>query len=366
MQEAHTLSSNAEQQIQAALKDVDGAIKYIVDGENRHPNRIDICNSRGVGLTPNEASSTTPQSISAQSSTPFQTLGQSPAPSAFGQPSAPTSTFGQQPSSNFNQPSAFGQPAELERPTTSFGQPSSTFGKPSMSTSTFGQPAASTAPSPFGLPPQASASALQPRSSFGQPSAPPQAGVFGKPSVPISTNAFGQSTPAAPAQTSALPRNPFGNPATSSIPGVFGQTSKAASDLFGQPVSGNSYAPTDQLAASAASGPIANVAATRRPNAQITTVAQTQKNGQGKLQSWNGKSVSYIDSEPCFKGNDGSWHKIWFPDGPPSFIRTTDLPDDVYDEATKENYMFLKQNGTFKDGIMPLLPPKREWCNWNL
>lgn len=36
----------------------------------------------------------------------------------------------------------------------------------------------------------------------------------------------------------------------------------------------------------------------------------------------------------------------------------------MYDEATKENYRYLKERGTFKDGIMPELPPKREWCTW--
>lgn len=81
--------------------------------------------------------------------------------------------------------------------------------------------------------------------------------------------------------------------------------------------------------------------------------------------SWKGMPVRYFDDEPCYKGNDGNWQRIWFPDGPPVFTKTVDQPDEAYDEATKVNYKHLKQTGTFKDGIMPTLPPKREWCSWN-
>ena len=57
--------------------------------------------------------------------------------------------------------------------------------------------------------------------------------------------------------------------------------------------------------------------------------------------------------------------KIWFPDGPPVFTKAVELPDDAYDEMTKENYRYLKDHGAFKDGLMPELPPRREWCSWN-
>jgi len=39
IQEAQTLVNNAEQQMQNVLNDVDGAIKYVIDGENRHHER---------------------------------------------------------------------------------------------------------------------------------------------------------------------------------------------------------------------------------------------------------------------------------------------------------------------------------------
>ncbi|SLM41186.1 Zinc finger, CCCH-type [Lasallia pustulata] len=50
IQEAQALVNNAEQQIQAALNDVDGGIKYIINGENEHPNRLDICKAKGENL----------------------------------------------------------------------------------------------------------------------------------------------------------------------------------------------------------------------------------------------------------------------------------------------------------------------------
>lgn len=41
VQEADRIYQAAEQQMQTALKDVDGAINYIVRAENEHPNRIE-------------------------------------------------------------------------------------------------------------------------------------------------------------------------------------------------------------------------------------------------------------------------------------------------------------------------------------
>jgi nucleoporin NUP42 len=34
--------------------------------------------------------------------------------------------------------------------------------------------------------------------------------------------------------------------------------------------------------------------------------------------------------------------------------------------ALKQVYDFVLENGTFKDGVMPEVPPKREWVNWEL
>ena len=328
---------------------------------------------------------------------PVTSFGQPSAPtSTFGQPSALTSTFGKPSAPTFgqpSQPSAFGQSSALGRPATSFGQSSSTFGKPSVPAPAFGQHAA---PGPFGtsqqpssfknplgqdlLPPPSAAAknpfgpSLAPTqpSTFGQPSR-----SFGRPSTHDPSSAFGQPSTSGGnsgfSQTSTAPPNPFGQPTAPSNNGIFKQSSSAAPSPFGQRRSSAVNQPAPSF--SQPSGPSdttqsftepdskrANV---RSPSGQATNDVQAQKDSQGKIINWKGMPVRYFDDEPCYKGNDGDWRRIWFPDRPPVFTKTVDLPDEAYDEATKENYRYLKQTGTFKDGIMPALPPKREWCSWN-
>ncbi|MCJ1450702.1 hypothetical protein MMC28_001035 [Mycoblastus sanguinarius] len=405
--EAQALVKNAQQQIQTALSDVDGGIKYILNGENQHPNRRDIC--KGKGAQPTQAQNPVvnpqPNSTFGQPATSTPTFGPSSSPLAFGRPPAPTfgrtsapvPTFGQPSTSAFGQP-AFGQPATLGHPRTSFGQPASSFGNPSAPTPAFGQPtlgAPQKNQSPFGAPSGPSgnqqavsqptnpfsrqAAPTQP-SSFGQQSGPSQQGVFGKPPAPNNSNAFSQPTTSGPAmgsgQTALAPLNPFGQPIAPSGTSAFNQPSKAAPSSFGQPRTnqastsnqsmpafGQPFATPD--AAPPPSALVINGTSIRPVSGQSAANVQVQKDSQGRIRTWEGKAVSYIDSEPCYKGSDGSWQKIWFPDGPPVFKKTIELPDEAYDDTTKESYRFLKQNGTFKDGIMPDLPPKREWCSWN-
>lgn len=312
-----------------------------------------------------------------------------PSVSSFGQPSAPT--FGQP-----SQPSAFGQPSTLGRPTTSFGQPSSTFRRPSIHTPTVGQPSA---PSSLGAPQQSNSfenplgpGLLQQPSAvannpFGQPSAPTPPSTFRQPSAPSQQSAFGRPSPLNPApasgkpatsgavsgfsQTSTAPPNPFGQPTAPSTTGSFGQPSIAAPNPFGQSTStANQPFPSVQTSGPSntlqlPTGPVANRANIKSPSGQGTNAVQVQKDSQGRITTWKGVPVRYFDDEPCYKGNDGTWQRIWFPDGPPVFTKTLDLPDDAYDEGTKANYRHLKETGTFQNGIMPALPPKREWCSWN-
>jgi len=37
-----------------------------------------------------------------------------------------------------------------------------------------------------------------------------------------------------------------------------------------------------------------------------------------------------------------------------------------YTEAVREAYEYVAKEGRFKDGIMPNVPPKREWVSWDL
>ena len=411
-QEALELVRNAESQMQNALSDVDGAIQYILDGENERPNRIDVCKARGTAPLPNAPTASVPQSTMPfgrpSSTTPAfgqpaipssfsrlpapafgqpsrqpATLGRPSAPtSTFGQPSAPTSTFGQAsgptfgqssaPSSTFGQPSSlnlgqpsFGQTSTLNRPTTSFGQPSTNLEQSSNPKPPFGQPPSA---SPFGNPQSNSTSASvnpfqqassQP-SGFGKPSSQQQTGAFGKPST---TNTQGLAGQSAPQQTTGFstqnqgaPRNPFASPLS---PVNQNHNRDASPNPFGQPSLGNQDRAFGQN--SSVSGPRATVV-----NGAESSIAQIQKDSQGRVKVWNGKSVSYENDEPCYRGNDGSWRRIWFPDGVPSFVNSGGLPDTAYDGLTRESYDFLRAHGTFKNGVMPLVPPKREWCEWNL
>ncbi|OAR01278.1 hypothetical protein LLEC1_08120, partial [Akanthomyces lecanii] len=188
--EAGELYQNAQAQMQTAARNVSEAAKYVIDGENRHPNRADICQqgtqgapfgeflvgkrpksiaaeqpaaANPFGSTSNAAAPANPfasNSGATNASSPFGgagVAGAAPTTSTFGQASA----LGQKPNP-FGTP-AFGQPAQ---PAAGFGQPSqpSAFGQaaqPSQPTA-FGQPPSQ--PSAFGQPPQPTTSA------FGQPS----------------------------------------------------------------------------------------------------------------------------------------------------------------------------------------------------
>jgi nucleoporin NUP42 len=90
-----------------------------------------------------------------------------------------------------------------------------------------------------------------------------------------------------------------------------------------------------------------------------------RKDISGRLTEFKGRPISYIDGQPCTRRSDGLWERIWFPDGPPKWKKAPDLSDDAYDEKTVAQYKYWKETGTFKDGIMPELPPKREWCSWD-
>lgn len=70
---------------------------------------------------------------------------------------------------------------------------------------------------------------------------------------------------------------------------------------------------------------------------------------------------------PVVRAADGSYTKIWFPDGPPPYNQDTEAADEaVYaDPATLEAWKVFRQEKKFADGLMPLVPPRREWCTWD-
>lgn len=385
IQEAHALLNEAELQNATALKDVDGAIKYVLDGENRHPNRHDVCKARGADPTKLQGLSGPTTSFSQTS--PF--VSQPQALSAFGR--APTSAFSQppplgQPNPSFGQPTSLTQLSAFSRPTS---QPNATFGQPSNPGSAFGRsqfsPAPSTAvtnqptnsfqsakPQPFGQPPPSA-----PRNPFGQPATQAVPNPFGQP-VPQAQNAFSRdSAPQFPPQ----PTNSFG-PHPNPSPYTFAQqTPPQPTSVFGNPSAPPSAFSQQSNSAPAASSsrpsnpappnvfaqPNASTVPMATPfNAPSQTPSNARRDTNGKLLSWKGQPVSYMGELPCYKNPKGSWERIWFPDGPPDFLKAESLPDVQYDEGTIQNYLQLRQTGRFKENIIPALPPKREWLSWDL
>jgi len=80
---------------------------------------------------------------------------------------------------------------------------------------------------------------------------------------------------------------------------------------------------------------------------------------------FKGNRVIYKDGQPGFEDRNHTWQKIWFPEGAPIMNKDTEMEDALYDDKTKEAYMHLRRTGTFPDDVMPMLPPKREWCLWD-
>ncbi|KAK6834755.1 hypothetical protein PG987_009449 [Apiospora arundinis] len=328
--------------------------------------------------------------------------------SAFGQPSqlggTGTSAFGSPSPLGGAGPSAFGQPSQLGNTGGSaFGQPSqmggsaSAFGQPSQlggaGGSAFGQTSALGAkPNPFGAPAASSGfaqAAQQTTSAFGQTSS---LGQKPNPFGAAAASPFGGS---APAQNAAPAANPFGQPSS----GAFGQPAAAAnpfgstsnppadsamdttgpvpgaataapSNPFGQPMSNG----TGVQAANPFGQPQAQPAAGGAPAAGAAAAAKgapgnplrTQQHETTSALRFLRQPVMYKDATtPGLRNPDGTFRKIWFPNGPPAYYRGTE-PDDPasYTDDVKKAYADMHANGRFV-GMMPDVPPLREDCVWD-
>jgi len=443
VQEADRIYQAAEQQMQTALKDVDGAINYIVRAENEHPNRIDICResqAAGAGSQPNPFGSQG-SFQHAQSSNPFGAPSQPAAAQTFGPPTQ-TAAFGQPPVLGQNpnpfgaapQLGAFGQPSALGQKPNPFGAPTPAFGAPTQlgSGGEFGQPSAlGQKPNPFGAPAAAPAfgaptqiggggsfgqpSALGQRPNpFGAPSQQPQENPFGQPSgqnpnplgsqnPPAQPNPFGNPTPAPFGAPSPALKNPFAAPPQPTAPNPFGATPATQPNPFGapsQPTNPNPFGGTPvatpvvsnpfgnpQQSQQAAPNPFGNPPTVPTPPNANPFGAPPVTNGfsssaslddppppvssyitkdhNGRLLTFKGKHVIYKDSQPGTQNQDGTWAKIWFPDGPPAPNKTAEAPEEKYTEEIRNAYEKALRLGGFEGGMIPLVPPKQEWCRWD-
>lgn len=323
--------------------------------------------------------------------------------------------------SPFGQPSAFGQPSSLGQTSSGFGQPSalgakpnpfgaSGFGQPaqpSMASGTgFGQPGMLGAkPNPFGGP---SSSAAGPGASpfsafsnnnannnvsnnapatgpfaanspFSQNAQPAAQNPFGQPNPPP-TNEVSMETPTANGFAAAGNAvSPFGQPAQPAA-NPFGQPKPAPSNPFGQPQPTAQPATNPFSSATPAAAPTGNAsAAIANPYGPNATrqhppyESYAQKAPTGQLQVWKGQPIVYkeIDGKPTqgIRGADGSFVKIWFPDGPPVYYKDTE-PEQEYTDADKKAWEEFAKTGRFtlaaNGGLgFPTMPPPREMCTWD-
>lgn len=380
--------SEAINQMEVILKNLNEAVRYVVDGANEHPNRIDITKGQtgqpsafGQPSTPSQGPAFAAPGFSqqpsnqpafGQSSFGQPSLGQPSQPSqpsGFGQPS-----FGQpsQPSqpSGFGQPSALGGSSGFGKP--AFGQPSQpAFGKPSFGQTSFGQPSMG-ASSPFGQASGAASPFTQvsaPASGFGQPSSLSQSGPgFGQPSNPPAPSGFG--APSQPANPFGQPSAPQGQPAQS-----FGAPAQQqTSSPFGQQAGGAAQPsqPSQPTFGSASKGPppLLKIENTTDLIPLPPLNGPTQHNPMTKkLTQWKGQPVQYIDNAPCYlhPQDRKTYARIFFPDGPPdeSSLRDAQAKPEEYTPEVTEQYEFFVKNGCFKDGIIPSVPPKTEWVSFD-
>ena len=383
VQEADALYADSLRQMDVALNDIDGAVKYVIDGANEHPNRIDIIEGKtgpGFGQGPAQPSQTA-------FGQPSGTGGAFGRPSAFGQSTTPA------PSSSFGQPSAvgqgstFAQPASLGPAQPTFGQPSfgqpgfsqpsqpsqPAFGKPSFGQPAFGQPSGPGAGA-FGQPITQSpfnqiSNQNQPSGIFGQPSGQPTS-PFNQPK-PSGPSTFGQpSQPGAgPFGQPAQPAAPFGQPPSGQ--NRFGQPQQQPAQPFGQPAAPSGFnQPPPQTTVTPETKPaVFNMHNPNELNPIPPMSGQTTRDMDNKLTAWKGQPVQYINDYPCYlhPQDQRTWVRINFPDGPPdeATLRDSEGKSEEYTPEIAAQYEFFLKNGYFKDGLIPPVPPKREWISWD-
>ncbi|KAL2868615.1 FG-nucleoporin nup42 [Aspergillus lucknowensis] len=364
IQEAETLYREAVNQMEVVLKNLDAAVRYINDGANEHPNRIDITNG-STGTSTGQG----PPAFGQQTPT-FSAPGfpqQAPREPSFGQSSFIQPSPGQ--TSGFGQPSALGAASGFGKP--SFGQ--SSFGQPSFGQPSFGQPS-SLGASPFG---QASGTATPfsqissqtqaPSSGFGQPSPFSQAGSgFGQPTMtPATTSGFG---------TPSVTGNPFGRaPAFGSSPPFPPGVKPPTLPPFPGLSTGNVSQPaptTSSAPAGTGPGAILKIENSSDLNPIPALSGETVRDPLSKkLLRWKGQPVKYIDGAPCYlhPQDQKTAVRIFFPDGPPDEASLRDAhanPEDYTSEVT-EQYEFFAKNGYFKDGVIPSVPPETKWVSFD-
>jgi len=249
---------------------------------------------------------------------------------------------------------------------------------------------------------------------FGQP----QAGVFGMPEQSQKNQAFGQGFGQQPAnpqpfgQSTPTQGLPFGQqipqpqqtqnglgqqfPPTNSTFGLqqasqpqtlsngFGNQQQPQNNTFGAPSpnptmggfgingtnNGTNMTATQQQAPmpplndfhAQSQNPISAQAGQYQP-ADVSTYST--RDNSGRILTWHGKVVKYIENMPYYQGAGNQWERIWFPDGKPA-PQSWEAPSQDYMQETIQAYQFLMQNGQFQGGIMPELAPRVDMARFDV
>jgi nucleoporin NUP42 len=88
---------------------------------------------------------------------------------------------------------------------------------------------------------------------------------------------------------------------------------------------------------------------------------------------FKGKPVTYQEPRdgigkpiPVIKNFDGSVTRVWMPNGAPPYTTQTEAePEKYQDPAVMEQWKVVVETGKFAGGVMPEVPPKREFCMWD-
>ncbi|KAJ4289929.1 hypothetical protein N0V88_006726 [Collariella sp. IMI 366227] len=444
LNDIQNLYQSAQQQIQHTLNNLPAAVQFIVDGGNKHPNRIDVCKGETQTAAPSGAFGSPANAFQKPAANPFgaqsaptitvggfgqpAALGQKPNPfgaaapafaqpaqssafgqpaalgggPAFGQPAQPGGTFGQtgvlgakpdafaaaaQPAAGpaFGQ-SAFGQTAALNQRPAPFGTPATApgaFGGAPPANNPFGQPAsqAQTAPTPFGQP-----ATTQPANNpFGQAATIP-ANPFAQAQAQAQQQQQPAANPFGAAATPAAPANPFGQPPATSAFAQPATTSafakpESSSPLANQPPShpATLWQRTNRTGFAAPAPPLpppapkpqAPTAPTPPANTPIS--AYSSKGPNNLLTMFKGRPVVYEEPKsggkavPMIRNFDGSMVRIWMPNGAPPYTDQTEAEPTKYgDPNVLRQWKAFVETGRFEGGVMPEVPPRREWCQWDL
>jgi nucleoporin NUP42 len=87
---------------------------------------------------------------------------------------------------------------------------------------------------------------------------------------------------------------------------------------------------------------------------------------------FKGKPVAYEEPRnggkpvPVVRNFDGTSVRIWMPNGAPPYTTQTEAePEKYQDPAVMQQWRAFVETGRFEGGVMPEVPPKREFCMWD-